>query len=154
MSCVRLGLKGCSTVSTVNMTATPERADRNTAQYMRLLKRQIQNSILSCQSDVLPCHNQSLKHLKFSSPRATILFEVEVTSVVWRRRPGSRVGWFYYEALGRVVLLPPAGAPHLSRRHSLRRAHNAPPAAVDRRPRNCAHTHTGANLSHILVIVS
>ena len=48
-----------------------------------------------------------------------------------------------------MVLLPPAGAPHLSRRHSLRRAHNAPPAAVDRRPRNCAHTHWRKPFTHL-----
>ena len=88
-----------------------------------------------------------------------LLFEVEVTSVVWRRRPGSK-SWLVTTRCGgrgRVGRVLPSsasvattflGAPLPP---AARRAHNAPQLPpVDLRPRNCAHTHSSGTSQPLL----
>ena len=75
-----------------------------------------------------------LRQLQFS-----LKLRSPVSSGAGALGPTGRVGFTTRCGRGRVGLLPASA--HLSRRRPACRAHNAPPAAVDHRPRNCAHTH-------------
>ena len=103
------------------MTATPERADTYTPQYMRLLKRLIQKSPVMLPSLLRLAIYAQGHMLKTLIRSFLLLFEVEVTtSVVWRRRPGSnnRQSWVLLRGVDWVEWGATASVAsgHLSRR--------------------------------------